>query len=252
MTDLLTEAYLEMITEAPVDDIGEIRSKHFTQDLPARSKFKKGDPVVISQSAIDSNPALGKAGHKAGDKGTIVGMAQYTGAGATSSYSKQHGANRYYVKMEGGKIFPINSQYVHPAKDATAPYVQSSGAVKSVPQKDGTTRHSTLTQNLGTTGGAPKPEVQVPNAMETVIEAAELTDLIHVFREYVKQLPPDQATTMAEFFMDRLSPKHEVEPSRNGPRDVSPFGPSYRNVPGYRPGNKWQDEQYRAVQHRGW
>jgi ribosomal protein L21E len=235
--DLLVEAYEVLLGEAPVDDIGEIRSKHFTTDLPARAKYRIGDKVATKISAPESSSALKK--FAPGTVGEIVGMQQNTGAGAGTKYSRSKGVNRYYVRMPDKKIYPISSMHIRPAGDATPP--KGAGnitpAAKPVP--------------------APAPVAKTPpapSAMETVIEAADLGDLIHVLREYVKSLSPEQESAMAEFFMDRLSPKHDVEPSRpaSGPRGESPFGPGYRNVPGYRPGNKWQDEQYRAVQSRGW
>jgi ribosomal protein L21E len=234
--DLLVEAYEVLLGEAPVDDIGEIRSKHFTTDLPARAKYRIGDKVATKISAPESSSALKK--FPPGTVGEIVGMQQNTGAGAGTDYSRAKGVNRYYVRMPDKKIYPISSMHIRPANETTPP--KGAGnitpASKPVPPP------------------APVKAPVVTSPMETVIEAADLGDLIHVLREYAKSLPPEQQTAMAEFFMDRLSPKHDVEPERpaSGPRGESPFGPGYRNVPGYRPGNKWQDENYRAVQGRGW
>lgn len=109
--DKLVESFLN---EAPVDDISQIRSTHFTPKLPSKAKFKDGEKVMLGVgNEYNQVPAIKKYGP--GAIGEIVGMQRNTGPGRTAWGASP--MNRYYVKFEDGKIWPVSSFYLRKADD---------------------------------------------------------------------------------------------------------------------------------------
>jgi hypothetical protein len=121
---ILEEAYEKVLNESqPIRGIKDIRSSHFTKDFPEKSKFKVGDIVKLRRlDYATATPAHKRYG--TGAKGKIVGMQQHTGAGATTSYSKARGTNRYYVQFEDGNVMPLASQMIIPVNEVEPPVDQ--------------------------------------------------------------------------------------------------------------------------------
>lgn len=95
-----------ILNESPFDDIGQIRSTKFTEHPPVRAKFKKGDIVSIGYSDhADVRRIRNRYGKDA--TGVVVGMQRATGPGRTAFGASP--MNRYYVKFEDGKIYPLSS-----------------------------------------------------------------------------------------------------------------------------------------------
>lgn len=192
--DLLLEAYVGMITEAPVDDIGQIKSTHFTTKHPRTAKFKPGDKVLIGYDTHMGAPALKK--FPVGTIGKIVGMQHNSGAGASSEYSKAHGSNRYYVRMPDNKIYPVPSTCI--INPDTIPAVNPHLPPDHVPPDH------VPPQKTSVAATAPKA---LNKDLDTIIDSVDLGDFIHTIREYFYQLSPEQQQQMASFLRDSISPE---------------------------------------------
>ena len=101
-------------------DINKIKSKYFTQDIPARAKFKLGEHCVVRPCFV---PAKTVERNKRWFRdngcmiGTIIGMQRQTDPKfdktSYDKYARPHRINRYYVLFSSGDIHPISSMYVN-------------------------------------------------------------------------------------------------------------------------------------------
>lgn len=117
------DAVSNILNESPFGDVGEIRSSHFTTDIPPKAKFKKGDVVSLRGLDMATNPAFRKYGR--GALGAIVGMQRNTGPGRTAFGADP--MNRYYVQFEDEKIYPVSSFHLDKVKKGSEAWLHYHG-----------------------------------------------------------------------------------------------------------------------------